>query len=431
MPNAVEIRHLKDHLGEAVTVRGWVETTRGHGKIAFAVVRDGTGVMQGVFVQKEIDPAVFEAHAALTQECTVAITGEVRAEPRAPGGYEMGVTGLEILAPSAEYPIQPKEHGVDFLLDHRHLWLRSSQQRAGLKVRAEVSQATHDFFYDRGFTRIDTPILTGSIGEHAGTLFETDYFGETAYLAQTGQLYVETACPAFRRVYCFGPTFRAEKSKTRRHLTEFWMVEPEVAFADSAENMRLQEEYVSYLVERALERCSEELKVLERDTSKLEHVKAPFPRISYTDAVARLQEKGSSVQWGEDLGAPDEVLLTEDHELPLFVYNYPKAAKAFYMKENPDDPRTVLCDDLLAPEGYGEIIGGSQREDDLDRLRERIAEEKLPEEAYSWYLDLRRYGSFEHSGFGLGIERTVAWITGRHHIREFIPFPRLMNRLNP
>ncbi len=431
MPNAVEIRHLKDHLGEAVTVRGWVETTRGHGKIAFAVVRDGTGVMQGVFVQKEIDPAVFEAHAALTQDCTVAITGEVRAEPRAPGGYEMGVTGLEILAPSAEYPIQPKEHGVDFLLDHRHLWLRSSQQRAGLKVRAEVSQATHDFFYDRGFTRIDTPILTGSIGEHAGTLFETDYFGETAYLAQTGQLYVETACPAFRRVYCFGPTFRAEKSKTRRHLTEFWMVEPEVAFADSAENMRLQEEYVSYLVERALERCSEELKVLERDTSKLEHVKAPFPRISYTDAVARLQEKGSSVQWGEDLGAPDEVLLTEDHELPLFVYNYPKAAKAFYMKENPDDPRTVLCDDLLAPEGYGEIIGGSQREDDLDRLRERIAEEKLPEEAYSWYLDLRRYGSFEHSGFGLGIERTVAWITGRHHIREFIPFPRLMNRLNP
>ena len=431
MPNAVEIRHLKDHLGEAVTVRGWVETTRGHGKIAFAVVRDGTGVMQGVFVQKEIDPAVFEAHAALTQECTVAITGEVRAEPRAPGGYEMGVTGLEILAPSAEYPIQPKEHGVDFLLDHRHLWLRSSQQRAGLKVRAEVSQATHDFFYDRGFTRIDTPILTGSIGEHAGTLFETDYFGETAYLAQTGQLYVETACPAFRRVYCFGPTFRAEKSKTRRHLTEFWMVEPEVAFADSAENMRLQEQYVSYLVERALERCSEELKILERDTSKLEHVKAPFPRISYTDAVARLQEKGSSVQWGEDLGAPDEVLLTEDHELPLFVYNYPKAAKAFYMKENPDDPRTVLCDDLLAPEGYGEIIGGSQREDDLDRLRERIAEEKLPEEAYSWYLDLRRYGSFEHSGFGLGIERTVAWITGRHHIREFIPFPRLMNRLNP
>jgi asparaginyl-tRNA synthetase len=431
MPNAVEIRHLKDHLGEAVTVRGWVETTRGHGKIAFAVVRDGTGLMQGVFVQKEIDPAVFEAHANLTQECTVAITGEVRAEPRAPGGFEMGVTGLEILAPSAEYPIQPKEHGVEFLLDHRHLWLRSSQQRAGLKVRAEISQATHDFFYERGFTRIDTPILTGSIGEHAGTLFETDYFGETAYLAQTGQLYVETACPAFRRVYCFGPTFRAEKSKTRRHLTEFWMVEPEVAFADSAENMRLQEQYVSYLVERALERCGEELKVLERDTSKLEHVKAPFPRISYTDAVARLQEKGSSVEWGQDLGAPDEVLLTEDYELPLFVYNYPKAAKAFYMKENPDDPRTVLCDDLLAPEGYGEIIGGSQREDDLDRLRERIAEEKLPEEAYSWYLDLRRYGSFEHSGFGLGIERTVAWITGRHHIREFIPFPRLMNRLNP
>lgn len=431
MSSLVEIRHLKDHIGETVTVRGWVETTRGHGKIAFSVVRDGTGIVQGVFVKKDIDPEVWEAHGTLTQECTVALTGTVRAEARAPGGYEMGVTALEVLAASAEYPIQPKEHGVDFLLDHRHLWLRSSQQRAGLRVRAEVSQAVHDFFYDRGFTRIDTPILTGSIGEHAGTLFETDYFGETAYLAQTGQLYVEAACPAFRRVYCFGPTFRAEKSKTRRHLTEFWMVEPEVAFADSNDNMRLQEQFVAYLVERALERCSEELKVLERDTSKLEAIQAPFPRISYTDAVARLQEKGSSVEWGQDLGAPDEVLLTEDYDLPLFVYNYPKEAKAFYMKENPDDPRTVLCDDLLAPEGYGEIIGGSQREDDLDRLEARIAEEKLPAEAYGWYLDLRRYGSFVHSGFGLGIERTVAWITGRHHIREFIPFPRLMNRLNP
>jgi len=336
-----------------------------------------------------------------------------------------------LLAPSEDYPIQPKEHGVEFLLDHRHLWLRSSQQRAGLRVRAEVEQATHDFFYDRGFTRIDTPILTGAIGEHAGTLFETEYFGERAFLAQTGQLYVEAACPAFNRVYCFGPTFRAEKSRTRRHLTEFWMVEPEVAFADSDDNMRLQEEYVSYLVERALERCAEELETLERDTSKLEGVRPPFPRISYTEAVERLQAKGSDIEWGSDLGAPDEVSLTEDFELPLFVHDYPKAAKAFYMKENPDDPRTVLCDDLLAPEGYGEIIGGSQREDDLERLEARIAEEGLPQEAYGWYLDLRRYGSFTHSGFGLGIERTVAWITGRRHIRELIPFPRLMNRLNP
>jgi asparaginyl-tRNA synthetase len=279
--------------------------------------------------------------------------------------------------------------------------------------------------------RVDTPILTGSIGEQAGTLFETDYFGEKAYLAQTGQLYAEAACPAFRKVYCFGPTFRAEKSKTRRHLTEFWMVEPEVAFADSEDNMRLQEDFVSYMVERALERCGEELKVLARDTSKIEHVRPPFPRVSYTEAIERLRAKGHDITWGSDLGAPDEQGITEDYDLPVFVYNYPKGAKAFYMKENPADPRTVLCDDLLAPEGYGEIIGGSQREDDLERLLARIREEKLPEAAYSWYLDLRRLGTFPHSGFGLGVERTVAWITGRHHIRELIPFPRTMNRLFP
>jgi asparaginyl-tRNA synthetase len=431
MPHTVEIRHLREHVGEEVTVTGWVETTRAHGKVAFAELRDGTGVVQAVFLEKQMDEVAWGVHETLTQECTAALTGIVKEEPRAPGGYELGVTGAEKLAPSEDYPIQPKEHGVDFLLDHRHLWLRSSQQRAGLRVRAEVMQATHDFFYDNGFTRIDTPILTGSIGEHAGTLFSTEYFDETAYLAQTGQLYVEAACPAFRRVYCFGPTFRAEKSKTRRHLTEFWMVEPEVAFADSDENMRLQERYVAYLVERALERCADELKVLERDTAKLEAISTPFPRISYGEAVEKLQAQGSEIEWGSDLGAPDEVALTEGLETPLFVYNYPKQAKAFYMKENPEDPRTVLCDDLLAPEGYGEIIGGSQREDDLERLRERIAEQGLPEEAYGWYLDLRRYGTFEHSGFGLGIERTVAWITGRHHIREMIPFPRLMNRLTP
>jgi asparaginyl-tRNA synthetase len=426
-----EIRHLHQHVGETVTIRGWVETTRSHGKVAFAVIRDGTGIVQCVFLKKQLEEAVWEAHATLTQESTVAVTGEVKADDRAPGGFELGVTGMEVISIAEEYPIQPKEHGVDFLLDHRHLWLRSSMQRAGLKVRHEVEQAIHDFFYQNDFVRIDTPILTGSIGEHAGTLFATDYFGENAYMAQTGQLYVETACPAFRKVYCFGPTFRAEKSKTRRHLTEFWMVEPEVAFADSDDNMTLQENFISYIVERALERCQEELKVLERDTSKLEHIRPSFPRVSYTEAVERLQAKGSDIQWGEDLGAPDEALITEDYDLPVFIYNYPKSCKAFYMKENPEDPRTVLCDDLLAPEGYGEIIGGSQREDDLNRLLERIREENLPEEAYSWYLDLRRYGSFVHSGFGLGVERTVAWITGRHHIREMIPFPRLMNRLNP
>ncbi|UCC25363.1 MAG: asparagine--tRNA ligase [Gemmatimonadales bacterium] len=429
--HATEIRHLSAHEGETVTLTGWVETTRSHGKVAFAVVRDGTGIVQCVFLKKELPESVWEALGDLTQESAVRVSGTVKPDDRAPGGYELGVSRLDVLSLAEDYPIQPKEHGVDFLLDHRHLWLRSSLQRASLKVRHEVEQAIHDFFYENDFVRIDTPILTGSIGEHAGTLFATDYFGENAYMAQTGQLYVETACPAFRRVYCFGPTFRAEKSKTRRHLTEFWMVEPEVAFADSDDNMRLQEAFVCSIVERALERCQEELEVLERDTSKLEVIRAPFPRISYTEAVEILHGKGSDIQWGEDLGAPDEALITEDHALPVFIYNYPKQAKAFYMKENPQDPRTVLCNDLLAPEGYGEIIGGSQREDDLDRLRERIREENLPEEAYGWYLDLRRYGSFVHSGFGLGVERTVAWITGRHHIREMIPFPRLMNRLTP
>ncbi|HUP50944.1 MAG TPA: asparagine--tRNA ligase [Longimicrobiales bacterium] len=427
----VEIRHLSEHVGKSVTVQGWVEATRGHGKVAFLTVRDGTGVAQCVVVKSQVDEAAWGLHGLLTYEALVAVTGEVKAEPRAPGGFELGVSELALLAAAEDYPIQPKEHGVDFLLDHRHLWLRSSLQRAGLRVRAEVEQSIHDFLYQRDFVRIDTPILTGSIGEHAGTLFETDYFGERAFLAQTGQLYVEAACPAFRRVYCFGPTFRAEKSKTRRHLTEFWMVEPEVAFADSNDNMRLQEELVSYLVERALERCAEELKVLERDTSRLERVKPPFPRISYSDAVDELKAAGSAIEWGQDLGAQDETALTDQRDLPLFVHDYPKQVKAFYMKENPDDPRTVLCDDLLVPEGYGEVIGGSQREDDLERLRARIREQGLPEEVYSWYLDLRRYGTFPHSGFGLGIERAVAWITGRHHIRELIPFPRLMNRLHP
>ena len=414
-----------------MTLQGWIEGTRGHGKVAFLVLRDGTGVVQGVIVKSQVAESDWDLYGSLTPEALVQLTGEVKEDARAPGGYEIGVTKIELLAPSGPYPIQPKEHGVDFLLDHRHLWLRSSQQRAGLRVRAEVEQAIHDFLYRGGFVRVDAPILTGAVGEHAGSLFETDYFGERAFLAQTGQLYIEAACPAFRRVYCFGPTFRAEKSKTRRHLTEFWMVEPEVAFADSNENMRLQEEFVSYIVERALENCGEELKVLERDTSSLEIVKPPFPRMSYTEAVAELRGRGVDVEWGKDLGASDENELMADRELPLFVHDYPKQAKAFYMKENPDDPRTVLCDDLLVPEGYGEVIGGSQREDDLERLQARIAEEGLPEEAYAWYLDLRRYGTFPHSGFGLGIERTVAWITGRHHIRELIPFPRLMNRLYP
>ncbi len=426
-----EVRSLSHHVGEEVTVAGWLESVRVHAKVSFCVVRDGTGVVQCVLPRNEVDEEAWETAVELTQESSLEVTGRVKEDARAPGGYELVVRDLRVLGPSHDYPVQPKEHGVDFLMDHRHLWLRSTSQRAVLKVRSEVTQAIHDYFHREGFTRIDTPILTGAIGESAGTLFSTDYFGETAYLAQTGQLYVEAACPAFRKVYCFGPTFRAEKSKTRRHLTEFWMVEPEVAFADSDDNMRLQEAFVSYLVERALDRCSEELKILERDTSRLESVRPPFPRMSYSDAVERLQGQGSEMEWGKDLGGADETTLAQEHDLPLFVHDYPKEAKAFYMKENPEDPRTVRCNDLLAPEGYGEIIGGSQREDDVQKLEARIREEGLPEEAYGWYLDLRRYGTFVHSGFGLGVERTVAWITGRPHVRELIPFPRLMNRLHP
>jgi asparaginyl-tRNA synthetase len=426
-----EIRDLVQHDGSTVTVRGWVQTTRTHGKVAFVVIRDGTGVLQCVVVKKEVPEAVWDSLHQLTQEASIEITGAVRADARAPGGFELSTEQLVLIGASEEYPIQPKEHGVDFLLDHRHLWLRSSQQRAIMRVRSEVEQAIHDFYYERGFVRVDTPILTGAIGEGGAGLFEVEYFEEQAYLAQTGQLYAEAAAAALGKVYCFGPTFRAEKSKTRRHLTEFWMCEPEVAWADSDANMKLQEEFVSYLVQRALERCGEELKQLERDTAPLERVQPPFPRLEYTEAVRLLQEKGHEIQWGDDLGAPDETVLGDMHDRPVFVMNYPKVAKAFYMKENPADPRTVLCDDLIAPEGYGEIIGGSQREDDHDKLLERIREEGLPEESYRWFLELRKYGTFPHSGFGLGLERTVAWITGRPHIREMIAFPRMLNRLYP
>lgn len=419
-------------VGSTVSVRGWVTHLRSSGKIAFAVLRDGTGTLQCVLVKSEVSDENWARFAELTQETSVAVTGAVRADARSPGGVELGVTKLEIIGQSPQdYPIQPKEHGVDFLLDNRHLWLRSPRQRAIMRVRNEIEQAIHDFFYQRGILRVDTPILTAAIGERSG-LFSTEYFDEgNAYLAQTGQLYGEAAAAALGAIYTFGPTFRAEKSKTRRHLAEFWMIEPEVAWNDSEDNMRLQEDFVSYIVERVLERCMPELQELDRDTSKLETVKPPFPRIDYTDAVRILQEKGSNVQWGDDLGAEDESLLVEGADRPVFVMNYPKEAKAFYMKENPDDPRTVLCNDCLAPEGYGEIIGGSQREDDYDRLVRRIQEEGLPMDAYDWYLDLRKYGTFTHSGFGLGLERTVAWICGTPHIRECIAFPRLMNRLRP
>jgi asparaginyl-tRNA synthetase len=428
----LRIADLHDHTGTTATVRGWVTHVRSSGKVAFAVIRDGTGILQAVLVKSQVSPEVWAAFGELTTETSVAVTGEVKQEPRAPGGFEIGATDLKIIGPSPiDYPIQPKEHGIDFLLDNRHLWLRSNRQRAIFQVRNEIEQAIHDFYYQRGFLRIDTPILTAAIGERSG-LFSTEYFDEgNAYLAQTGQLYGEAAAAAFGKIYTFGPTFRAEKSKTRRHLTEFWMIEPEVAWNDSADNMRLQEDFVSYLVERALERCAEPLKVLERDTSKIANVKAPFHRLDYTDAVALINKKGSETKWGEDLGAEDEALIVAEYDRPVFVMNYPKEAKAFYMKENPADPRTVLCDDCLAPEGYGEIIGGSQREDDYDKLVKRIHEEGLKVEAYDWYLDLRKYGTFVHSGFGLGLERTVAWICGLQHIREASAFPRMMTRLRP
>jgi len=432
MSDSARINELGAHAGASVTVRGWVTHLRSSGKVAFIVLRDGTGILQTVLVKNQVPPDVWERFAELTQETCLAVTGEVKADARAPGGYELGLTNVEIIGSSPlDYPIQPKEHGVDFLLDNRHFWLRTPRQVAIMRIRNEIEMAIHDFFYQRGFLRVDTPILTAAIGERSG-LFSTEYFEEgNAFLAQTGQLYGEAAAAAFGKIYTFGPTFRAEKSKTRRHLTEFWMIEPEVAFADTHDNMRLQEDFVSFLVQRVVERRKDELKELERDISKLEHISAPFPRIDYTDAVATLQKKGSSVQWGDDLGAEDEALLVEDYDRPIFIMNYPKEAKAFYMKENPDDPRTVLCDDCLAPEGYGEIIGGSQREDDYDKILQRIREEKLPEDAYDWYLALRKYGTFPHSGFGLGLERTVAWICGVQHIRECIPFPRMMHRLRP
>ena len=431
MPQRHWIAELASHVGRSVTVPGWVVTTRSSGKIAFVVVRDGTGTVQGVVSRKDVAPEVWERFATLTQETCVTLGGTVRADARSPGGVELDVRDLAVAGPSVDFPITPKEHGTAFLMEHRHLWLRSRRQAAIAKLRHEVVQAIRDFFHERGFVLVDTPILQGSIGESAGTLFATEYFDlGTAYLAQTGQLYLEAACAALGKVYCFGPTFRAEKSKTRRHLTEFWMVEPEVAFNDSDANMRLQEEFVSYIVGRALERRKAELSELERDIAPLEAVRPPFDRITYTDAVTLLQGKGSAITWGKDLGAEDEQLLLEGRIKPVFVMNYPKDAKAFYMKENPADARTVLCDDCLAP-GVGEIIGGSQREDDHDKLLARIRHQGLPEEQYRWYLDLRKYGTFVHAGFGLGVERTVAWICGVPHLRETIAFPRMLYRLYP
>jgi asparaginyl-tRNA synthetase len=430
-PPLARIETLGEHAGKTVRLRGWLRNSRSSGKIQFLEVRDGTGAIQAVVLKNRVSPEEFEAARRMGQESSLEVTGEVREDPRAPGGYEMAVTALTVVHEAQEYPITPKEHGTDFLMDHRHLWIRSSRQHAILRIRAEIMRAITEWLDDQGFLRMDCPVLTPSACEGTTTLFETGYFGDKAYLTQSGQLYNEANAMAFGKVYCFGPTFRAEKSKTRRHLMEFWMVEPEMAFCDLEENLRVQEEMLSYVVQRVLQRRRVELQTLGRDLSRLEKIRPPFPRLSYDEAVEILRQGGVDFEWGNDFGAPDETILAERHELPVFVHRYPTSCKAFYMKPVEERPEVCLSADLLAPEGYGEIIGGGQRIEDLALLEARIREHGLPEEAYRWYLDLRRYGSVPHSGFGLGIERTVAWICGIEHVRETIPYARTLNRLYP
>jgi len=431
MQSEVSIRILPERVGQSVRLAGWVAGSRSSGKIAFLQLRDGSGQVQAVASQAELSEAAWEAVQQITQECTVSISGLVKEDRRAPSGVEIQLTDLELLAPSVDYPITPKEHGVAFLMEQRHLWLRSSRQHAVLKVRSEVEQAIRDFFYARDFVLIDSPILTANAAEGTSTLFETDYFGEPAYLSQSGQLYLEPAAAAFGKVYCFGPTFRAEKSKTRRHLMEFWMVEPEVAFLEFEGLCELSEEFLTEIVGRVLEHCGEELDALERDTAVLEKCVGPFPRLTYTEAVEKLRAAGVDIEWGDDFGGDEETILAQQDERPLMITHFPKAIKAFYMEPAPDDDNVVLGVDVIAPEGYGEIIGGSQRIHDYDLLLRRIEENGLPVEAFQWYLDIRRYGTFPHSGFGMGLERFVAWMCGVPHLRETIPYPRMLNKIYP
>ncbi|MFG0213004.1 asparagine--tRNA ligase [Brevibacillus porteri] len=425
------IARIGQHVGQEVRLGCWLYNKRSSGKIQFLQLRDGSGFIQGVVVKAEVAEEVWENASQLTQESSLYITGVVRADDRAPSGYELTVTGVEIIQIAQEYPISLKEHGVDFLMDNRHLWLRSPRQRAVMAVRSEVIRAMYEFFHENGFVKVDPPILTPTSAEGTTNLFHTKYFEEDAYLSQSGQLYMEAVAMALGRVFSFGPTFRAEKSKTRRHLIEFWMIEPEMAFVDHEENLRIQEAFVSHVVQSVLKNCERELKTLERDTTKLQNVTGSFPRISYDDAIKLLQEKGSEIKWGDDFGAPDETMIADHFDKPVFITHYPTEIKAFYMKPHPERPEVVLCADMIAPEGYGEIIGGSQRIDDPELLEKRFAEHELSEEAYRWYLDLRKYGTVPHSGFGLGLERTIAWICGLDHVRETIPFPRMLNRLYP
>jgi len=427
----ISIEEAGQHVGETITIRGWLRSRRDSGKLHFLTIRDGSGDIQAVVSKKAVGDEQFAVSESLTQESSLIITGQLRADPRAPGGYEVDVAQLQAVQIAEPFPIQPKEHGVGFLMEHRHLWLRSARQHAILRIRHEIIRASRDFFDDRGFVLVDAPIFTPNACEGTTTLFQTPYFDETAYLTQSGQLYSEATAAAFGKVYCFGPTFRAEKSKTRRHLMEFWMVEPEVAFAVLADMMDLAEQFLSAIVQRVLETKRNELSVLERDIAKLEHVVAPFPRITYEEAILILQKKGNPTKLGDDFGGDEETILSCEFDRPVIVHRYPTALKAFYMQPDPVRPDLALCMDVLAPEGYGEIIGGGQRIHDHDLLRARLREHHLPEEAFRWYVDLRRLGSVPHAGFGMGIERAVAWICGLEHVRETIPFPRMLYKLYP
>ncbi|EMI09632.1 asparagine--tRNA ligase [Anoxybacillus salavatliensis] len=426
------IAEVHKYVGQEVTIGAWLANKRSSGKIAFLQLRDGTGFIQGVVEKAQVSEDVFQAAKSITQESSLYVTGVVREDARSPFGYELSVTNIELIHMAVDYPITPKEHGIEFLMDHRHLWLRSKRQHAIMKIRNEVIRATYEFFNENGFVKVDPPILTGSAPEGTTELFHTKYFDEDAYLSQSGQLYMEAAAMALGKVFSFGPTFRAEKSKTRRHLIEFWMIEPEMAFYQFEDNLQVQEQYVSHIVQSVLKHCQLELKTLGRDTSKLENVKPPFARITYDEAIQLLHEKGfDDIQWGDDFGAPHETAIAESFDKPVFITHYPTTLKPFYMQPDPNRPEVVLCADLIAPEGYGEIIGGSERIHDYDLLKQRLEEHQLSLEAYKWYLELRQYGSVPHSGFGLGLERTIAWICGVEHVRETIPFPRLLNRLYP
>lgn len=428
----IMIKDMSHHVGETVKLGAWLANKRSSGKIAFLQLRDGSGFVQGVVVKEDVGEEIFQTAKGMTQETSMYIIGEVLKDDRSSFGYELQVKEIEVIQAAVDFPITPKEHGTEFLMDNRHLWLRSRKQHAIMKIRNEIIRATYEFFNENGFTKMDPPILTGSSPEGTSELFHTKYFDEDAYLSQSGQLYLEASAMALGKVFSFGPTFRAEKSKTRRHLIEFWMIEPEMAFVEFEENLEVQEQYVEFIAQAVLKNCTLELERLDRDVSKLENIKAPFPRISYDDAIKFLHEKGfDDIKWGDDFGSPHETAIAEAYDKPVFITHYPVGIKPFYMQPHPHRDDVVLCADLIAPEGYGEIIGGSERIYDYDLLKQRLAEHGLDESTYAWYLELRKQGSVPHSGFGLGLERTVAWLSGAEHVRESIPFPRLLNRLYP